>query len=80
MFDPVMPYIPPVSAFRNTGSPEAVKQEFAVIFYKEMLKQAFSSFSDEKDNLMSATNREVLLQKFAEELARKNINLIQGVK
>jgi len=80
MFEPVIPYIPPTSTFRTGSSPEAVKQEFAVIFYKEMLKQAFSTFSSDENSFMNDVNQDVLLQKFAEEMARKNINLIQGVK
>lgn len=61
---------------------ELVKKEFAAIFYRELLKQAFSSqselFKEEQNNLLTNNiNQDMLIEKMAEDLARKNMKLME---
>ena len=70
------------NVMRYASRSDLVKKEFAAIFYKELLKQAFesqsASFSEDKNNLMTnAINQDILIDKLAEELALKNMNLLE---
>ena len=81
----VMPRSGAVNPAQVTGyatRADQVKKEFAAIFYKELLRQTFESqaaaFSEETNNLMTNTiNQDILIDKLAEELARKNMNLLE---
>ena len=53
---------------------QKVKEEFLAIFYKELLKQAFTppdfSVGDEKSSLTSSFGSDLLVERLALELAR----------
>ena len=53
-------------ASRQTLKRDNADNEFVKIFYKELLRQVFTS-SD------SAVNQDILIDKLAEEMARKNM-------
>jgi len=51
---------------------ETADIEFSKIFYKEMLKQVFTA-SDNPNALITKANQDILIDKLAEEMARKNL-------
>jgi len=56
---------------------EEVDMEFAKIFYKEMLRQVFTVPESEGENLLaSSVNQDMFIDKIAEEMARKNLSLL----
>ena len=57
-------------ASRQTLKRDNADNEFVKIFYKELLRQVFTS-SD------SAVNQDILIDKLAEEMARKNMAIIK---
>ncbi|MDD5382857.1 MAG: hypothetical protein PHH60_04295 [Candidatus Margulisbacteria bacterium] len=62
---------------------EKVKQEFMTIFYKEMLKQSFKpsefGLSEENNSFSSAIGSDVLMEKFAAQLAETKAFSIDNV-
>lgn len=69
----------------NASTPEQVIESFAKIFYKEILKQTFTSqnsiLEKEEDPLFPQTlNQDLMLDKLAEVLARSNRNLLKNVQ
>jgi ribosomal protein L9 len=71
---------------QSAQKPEQVQQEFLVLFYKELLKNSMKtpnlSITDEKDSKpFGSLTSDVMLDKLAEEIARKQIaqhNLIKN--
>lgn len=59
---------------RAPVSRQNAKDEFQVIFYKEILKQAFTEMSDSSSAF--GIGREIFLEKMARELAHKNAGLV----
>lgn len=77
-------YMAQNSSGGEVRTPEQVKDAFARIFYKEMLKQTFSSqnsiLGEEEDSLFPKSfNQEMMLDKLAEALAKSNRNLLKNV-
>jgi len=53
---------------------EDVDLEFAKIFFKEVLRQAFTLPENNGENLFaSSVNHDIFIDKLAEEMARKNV-------
>jgi hypothetical protein len=56
---------------------ENVDIEFAKIFYKEVLRQVFTLPENGGENVFaSSVNQDIFIDKLAEEMARKNMSLI----
>jgi hypothetical protein len=68
---PVSPLVGKRSVTRASA-----QQEFATLFYKELFKQAFK----EQVEGSSLIGQEILIEKLAEEMARKNAHLLPAVK
>jgi Rod binding domain-containing protein len=80
--------LPAALAARNASGANAakVKEEFAALFYKEMLKQAFKapdlSMGDEESGQsgFSAINTDLMIERLASELAKKGSFSLPGWK
>ena len=66
-------------AAKGIPSRATAKDEFAALFYKELFKQAFSG-QLESTNSVAALNRELLLERFAEEMVVRNAHLLPPLK
>ncbi len=65
-------------AMRQSIKREEVSEEFTKIFYKELLRQAFSAPRMGEENLSTySVNQDIFIDKLAEEMVRKNINLLK---
>ncbi|MFA4967722.1 MAG: hypothetical protein WC624_05850 [Candidatus Margulisiibacteriota bacterium] len=53
--------------------------EFAKIFYKELIRQVFSNQGNEDNVLTTSVNQDIFIDKMAEEMARKNASLLKGI-
>ncbi|HTY13742.1 MAG TPA: hypothetical protein VMD02_06105 [Candidatus Omnitrophota bacterium] len=72
-----MDFINPVSSMGEIATQRPVRredgaEEFAKIYYKEMLKQVFASQQEDEGALAPSFNRDIFIDKMAEEMARKN--------
>jgi len=68
---PVSPLLGRQNVTRATA-----QQEFAKLFYKELFKQAFP----EQIEGTSLINQDILIERLAEEMARKNAPLLPKVR
>lgn len=58
-----------------------VKNEFAAIFYREILKQSFSGdFMGMSEGSYATMAKEVFIEKMAKDLAEKNSSLMPDIK
>lgn len=60
----------PATQISGYSGREKVEEEFLAIFYKELLKQVFKPFEEEKGNFTKTFGREMLVEKLALELAK----------
>ncbi|MBU0572991.1 MAG: hypothetical protein KKH83_00760 [Candidatus Margulisbacteria bacterium] len=76
-------YMAEHAASKEFKSADEVKQEFARIFYKEILRQAYDSqnsiLEEEERIFPSSLNNELMLDKLAETLARRNMKMFDAV-
>lgn len=57
---------------------ESVKNEFAALFYKEILKENFKEFSMAGDGIYSKMVSDVMLDTMAKEMAARNSSILEG--
>lgn len=57
---------------------ESVKNEFATLFYKEILKENFKEFSMAGDGAYSSLVSDVMLDTMAKAMAARNSSLLEG--
>ncbi len=73
-----MDFINPISSMGEIAVQKPIRREdaadeFAKIFYKEMLRQVFASPQPGGENVMASSfNRDIFIDKMAEEMAKKN--------
>jgi len=62
-----------------TNESEKVKNEFAIIFYKEVLKESFGDdFFGMEGNAYSGIAKDVFIENMAKELAEKNSKMLDN--
>ena len=64
-------------ASRQTVKRDNADNEFVKIFYKELLRQVFTSSTGDENVLASSVNQDILIDKLAEEMARKNMAILK---
>ena len=64
-------------ASRQTLKRDNADNEFVKIFYKELLRQVFTSPAGDEKFLTSSVNQDILIDKLAEEMTRKNMAIIK---
>lgn len=76
MIDPIMNNLGAITA-QSQVTRRSAAGEFTKIFYKELFRQAFTSQFQGESSVLGLTNQEVLLDKLAEDFARKNAGILR---
>ena len=77
------PIYPPIyykgTEYLKNAPAQQVKNEFAAMFYKEILKQSFKSSGDE-NTLLNGLAQDFFVEKMAEDLAAKNADFLPNLE